>query len=114
MTREDWTNGIPRLLAQRCASGHAWYLPRTRCPRCGGAVEDFEPVPVGTVVARTEVHRRADGSAGVLGIALVELDDGMRIMARCAGDAPIGARVRIGFVTAESGRLVPACEETAA
>ncbi|MGP6204644.1 Zn-ribbon domain-containing OB-fold protein [Microbacterium sp. F2] len=110
----DWTDGGTVLQGQHCRSGHAWYLPRRRCPFCGGAAEWFEPSGRGRIFAATTVHRRADGGEGEIGIALVDLDEGIRIMARCAPGTTIGARVRVSpQEDNSSGRMVPACEAEA-
>jgi len=107
----DWTRGEPRILAQRCDTGHVWYLPRPRCPRCGGAVSSFEPAGTGTVSALTTVLRRADGLAGSLRIALVDLDAGVRLMARAGDDVAVGSHVvvRANFFEPE-GTFLPVCE----
>lgn len=116
----DWTAGELRLLAQRCAEGHAWYLPRLRCPRCAAAVSSFEPSGSGTVFAQTSLHRRVAASDGskakeAIGIALVDLDEGVRMMARCAPGTPMGARVTVSIAFDEaSERLLPFCEEVPA
>lgn len=110
---DDWTAGEPRLLAQRCAAGHRWYLPRVRCPRCGSAeVEAFEPTGAGTVFAATGVHRRVSGEGGAIGIALIDLDEGVRMMARCEPGVAIGTRVHVRIIpdpeaAAEGDGLIP-------
>lgn len=140
---DDWTRGEPILLGQRCTEGHTWYLPRARCPECASGVESFALSGAGTVFARTGLHRRvaapSDGTARegaeahqgtaagqgatvreraakeAIGIALVDLDEGVRIMARCAPETPIGSRVRVSIVRdAGTQRLMPQCEEVAA
>lgn len=115
----DWTTGEPRLIAHRCDQDHRWYLPRARCPECGRAATPFEPRGSGTVFAQTSLHRRvasADGSTKeAVGIALVDLDDGIRVMARCRPGTPIGSRVHVtvGFDEG-SQRLLPQCVEDSA
>lgn len=122
---DDWTAGEPILLAQRCTEGHTWYLPRARCPECAGAVESFALSGAGTVFARTGLHRRVAAPGGpaaregatkeAIGIALVDLDEGVRIMARCRPGTPIGSRVRVSIAFDEGAqRLLPQCEEVAA
>lgn len=108
---DDWSLGEPRILAQRCDAGHTWYLPRLRCPRCGRQTESFEPGDTGTIAAVTRLHRRTDGATEAVQIVLVDLDDGVRLMARASDDACIGSRVRVS--TAEFGptqTLLPNCE----
>lgn len=126
-TEADWTAGEPRLLAQRCTEGHVWYLPRLRCPVCAAVVSSFEPSGSGTVFAETSLHRRVAASgdqaadpAGskakeAIGIALVDLDEGVRMMARCVAGTPIGARVKVAIEFDEgSQRLLPFCAEVTA
>lgn len=111
----DWTAGEAVLLAQRCPAGHRWYLPRARCPICAEGVESFEPTGAGTVFAGTSLHRRTSGrDTEAVGIALVDLDDGVRLMTRCRPGTPIGARVQVSIVFDEgSQRLLPSAEEVA-
>ncbi len=57
---------------------------RIRCPRCGGGVWVYVPLPDATVLAITHVHRHL----GVLldppeVISLVITDDGTTFIARC-------------------------------
>ncbi|WP_291054214.1 OB-fold domain-containing protein [Herbiconiux sp.] len=119
----DWTTGEPRLFAQRCPEGHAWYLPRLRCPRCAAVVSTFEPSGCGIVFAQTSLHRRVAASgdpAGpkakeAIGIALVDLDEGVRMMVRCVPGTPVGARVQVSIEFDEgSQRLLPFCAEVTA
>jgi uncharacterized OB-fold protein len=98
----DWTRGEARLVVSRCHDcAHRWYLRRDACPSCGSA--DVGGVPAagsGVVVAGTTVHRVVAGSVpeeGPVGIALVDLDEGVRVMGRCAPGTPIGSAVRVGF-----------------
>lgn len=100
----DWTRGAPELLLQACAAcGHRWYLRRPCCPRCRAPDPDLHPVAGGgRLVAVTTVHR---GPGGVdtppppYTLALVDLDDGVRVMARCDPDARPGDHVRLYFPT---------------
>ncbi|WP_104134068.1 MULTISPECIES: zinc ribbon domain-containing protein [unclassified Cryobacterium] len=108
---DDWTHGQRRLLGQRCDEGHAWYLPRPRCPRCGSAASPFEPIGTGTIFAQTTIHRRGDGGASSIGITLVDLDEGIRVMAQCAPGTSIGSRVVVSIVQdADTAQLFPYCE----
>jgi len=108
---EDWSRGEPRILAQRCPAGHVWYLPRLRCPKCGGEPTSFEPGEAGTVFALTSLHRRTDGTAEVLRIALVDLDDGVRLMTRASDSVEVGSRVAVSVgAIGPHERLLPKCE----
>lgn len=114
MNDEDWTRGGDAVRAQRCPNGHAWYLPRQRCPRCSAAVEWFVPSGRGTVFAVTTVHRRTDGVSGPIGIALVDLDEGVRVMSQCPPGTGIGSRVQVAArADAETGKVAPFCEVAA-
>ena len=69
------------------------------CPGCGSRELDWvESAREGTVYSETTVHRR-DGSSQVV---LVDLDEGVRVMASGEGVA-IGRRVRLEVA---EGRLV--------
>ena len=108
---EDWSRGEPRILAQICGAGHAWYLPRLRCPKCGGDATSFEPGKTGTVLALTRLHRRTDGTPEVVQIALVDLDDGVRLMTRASGSVAVGSRVAVSVAEIGSNQtLLPNSE----
>lgn len=111
----DWTTGKRRLLVRRCIEGHLWYLPRPRCPECSAEAEFFEPSGEGIVFAETSLHRRVAVTAKEpIGIALVDLDEGVRLMARCRPGTPIGARVQVSIMFDEGEQqLLPQCKELA-
>lgn len=81
---------------QRCASCQAAIRPpRTLCPVDGGTDLRWEEIAgEGTVYSTTAVHTREE----TYNVALVDLDEGFRVMTSVAGappDAvPIGSRVR--------------------
>lgn len=109
----DWTEGQPALLVSRCgACGHAWYLRRDACPVCGSIdVQRLAAAGAGVVSASTTVHRvvaQVDDGSGPIGIALVDLDEGVRVMARCTPGIRIGARVQAAFITAAGANGAPA------
>lgn len=84
---------------QRCDScAQAVFYPRVICPFCAGArLEWFEPSGLGVVYSTTSVSRKAE-AGGNYNVALVDLDEGPRMMARVEGLPPeavrIGLRVR--------------------
>jgi uncharacterized OB-fold protein len=91
------------LVLQRCDACRAfvWY-PRAICPACGGGESTWTPASgVGTVYA-VSVHHRAPrpelASLTPYAVALVDLDEGVRMMARVEGTRPeavvVGQRVR--------------------
>jgi uncharacterized protein len=84
-----------RFLVQRCtACAKHVYFPRESCPHCGAAALEWTaPQGTGTVYAVTTV-RRKPAEGGDLNVALIDLDEGVRLMSRVDNLAP-GA-VRIG------------------
>jgi len=81
------------LLYQRCSDCHsAVFHPRVVCPRCGGAALEWcQSTGRGTVYSSTVVRSRS----GANPVALIDLDEGFRMMCRLRSeaDAVIGARV---------------------
>lgn len=96
--RKDWTNGEPVLLVRRCLScGHVFYFPTQACTRCSS--EEISAIPAkgpAKVAAVTVLHRRAGGAAPI-GIALCDLEEGVRVMTRCSGDIEVGQSVTVGI-----------------
>eukprot|EP01137_Pigoraptor_chileana_P037152 Opistho-2@33805 len=88
-----------RFLIQHCgACGKHVYYPRLLCPHCGADEPALvEPHGTGTVYATTTVRRKAD-AGGDYNVAVIELDEGVRLMSRVDGvppsDVRIGQRVR--------------------
>lgn len=84
-----------RFLIQRCDScdKHV-YFPRELCPHCGsGALQLVAPAGTGTVYSSTTVRRKPD-AGGDFNVALIDLDEGVRLMSRVDNLAP--AEVKIG------------------
>jgi uncharacterized OB-fold protein len=90
----DWTEGAPRLVVSRCAEcGHRWYFRRPRCPRCGSPrVQRSISAGSGVVAGRTLLHPASDPPFGV---CLVDLDEGVRVMARCDPGLGVGEDVAV-------------------
>ena len=94
-----------RLEAEKCQCGKVCYPPRVICPECGG--RSFETVTMpreGTVVTFTVVRVPPSNFTGQspLPIAVVELDNGVRLMVQVADivdpdELKIGMRVRLEF-----------------
>jgi uncharacterized OB-fold protein len=87
-----------RLMLQCCRScaKHVFY-PRVLCPHCGSdALAWTAASGAGTVYSTTVVARR-EGDGGPYNVALIDLDEGVRMMSRVEGAAPdqvaIGQRV---------------------
>jgi uncharacterized OB-fold protein len=100
-----------RFQIQRCraCAKHVFY-PRVLCTHCGSP--DLAWVAAsghGTVYSTTTVRRKAD-AGGDLNIALIDLEEGVRMMSRVEGVAPadirIGMAVKAGIVTDNDQPLV--------
>lgn len=107
--REALKEGSFRI--QRCGacSKHVFY-PRVLCSHCGSAaLEWVEPSGNGTVYSTTVVRRKPD-LGGDLNIALIDLEEGVRMMSRVEGMAPedvrIGMPVKASIVTDRGQPLV--------
>jgi len=111
-TPSDWTDGTPALLVSHCeACGRKWYLRRPACPSCGGArITRIPAAGRGHVAAVTVAHRRVRGGDPI-GIALVDLEEGVRVMTRCRRGTTVGQAVSIAIVSlnepGETSSLVP-------
>jgi uncharacterized OB-fold protein len=112
----DATRG-GRLLLQWCTAcaRPVWY-PREVCPRClGSTLEWRESQGRGVVYACTVEHKaqmRALEAPYV--VALVELDEGVRLLSNVVGRPPervaVGDRVRVTWETLSDGRRLPLFE----
>lgn len=99
----DWTRGGEGIAYQRCGScQHLWYFQRTFCPHCGaGSVETLQSSGGGTVYAVTQVVRAPSEQLRAYApywIALVDVDEGFRMMAHVESGAVIGERVHARFL----------------
>ena len=91
------------LVLQRCdaCARFVWY-PRASCPSCGSDALRWTPSPgLGTVYAVSVHHKAPRPELAALtpyAVVLVDLDEGVRMMARAsgvvAGDVTVGQRVR--------------------
>ena len=83
-----------RFLIQRCAGCEsAVFYPRMICPHCGaGALDWVAPDGRGTVYATTVVRRKPE-AGGDYNVALVDLQEGVRMMSRVEGVAPEAVRI---------------------
>jgi hypothetical protein len=82
---------------QRCGgcAKHVFY-PRVLCPHCGSArLEWVAPSGRGTVYSTTVVRRKA-ADGGDYNVALVDLEEGPRMMSRVVTVTPDA--VRIGMI----------------
>lgn len=90
-------------------AARAVFYPRVAAPATGAATEWRVSAGLGTVYATTVAHRRGEPRAN---LALVDLDEGFRMMSRVEGVAPqhvtIGMRVRVRFDADATPVFVPA------
>jgi uncharacterized OB-fold protein len=103
-TVPDWTQGEAAIAYQRCGGCNAvWYFRREFCPHCGRP----EPATLqasgqGTVYAQTLVHRAPSEALRVRApylIALVDMEEGFRVMGQGDARLAIGDRVQARFET---------------
>jgi len=102
------SSGIHIQRCHRC--DRRWALRRPRCPHCGAPrPEPVEATGRGRIFTATVVHRAPDEAFAAIApycIALVDLDEGPRVMAHLRGEAAIGARVS-GHIETVAGRPLP-------
>ena len=100
---KDWTRGSEGIAFQHCkACGHAWYFRRGFCPACGTPdPRVLQASGTGRVHAITEVSRAPSEALRARApycIALVDADEGFRLMGQAERGARIGDRVRARFL----------------
>ncbi len=102
-----------RLMLQWCGecSTHVFY-PRTLCPKCWSSdLEWVEAGGRGHVFTFTVQERGPGGPAAPYVIAIIELEEGVRMMSRVITDSnavEIGQPVRVAFATInDDGFKVP-------
>jgi uncharacterized OB-fold protein len=115
MNIDDWTRGGDGIAFQTCSSCRSvWYFHRGFCPACGdGHPQIRQASGLGTVHALTRVARAPTEELRTHApyvIALVDADEGFRLMAHCAPDLKIGDRVRVKF-TDLAGKKIPFYEK---
>lgn len=105
-----------RLILRGCrACGASMFYPRDICPRCASVDLDWrEASGQGSVYAHTVVHRaptKAFRARAPYVIAIIDLDEGPRMMANVTDCAPeevrIGMRVRAWFEPRGEGLAIP-------
>jgi uncharacterized OB-fold protein len=100
-----------RFLIQHCAGcGKYVFYPRSICPHCWSERLDWaEPKGTGTVYSTTTVRRKPE-AGGNYNVALIDLDEGVRMMSRVEGLPPtevkIGMRVRVEVIKEDGAGLV--------
>ena len=110
-----------RLVVQRCARcGNHQLYPRPHCLRCRGPVEWVEASGHGTVYSFTVIRQNFSRSFRHLipyVVALVDLDEGPRLMTNMVGCEPedlvIGMPVRVRFEPVSDDASLPMFEPSA-
>lgn len=98
-----------KFMLQRVRNGgsHVFY-PRLAAPGTAEALEWVEASGLGRVYSTTTINRKPP--AEPYNVALIDLDEGVRMMSRVEGVAPddvrIGMRVKARIATTENGPLV--------
>ena len=102
-------SGVFRI--QRCGAcaKHVFY-PRVLCNHCGSPeLAWVDASGNGTVYSTTVVRRKAD-AGGDINIALIDLEENVRMMSRVDGVSPdevrIGMQVKVAIVTENDQPLV--------
>jgi uncharacterized OB-fold protein len=111
----DWTRGGAGIAFQRChACSALWYFRRSFCPKCGAVgPQACQSSGLGTVRAVTLVTRAPGDELRPYApylIALIDADEGFRLMAHGEKSLRIGDRVRARFIEL-AGRTVPHFEK---
>lgn len=91
-----------RFAIQQCTTCQQHvFTPRELCPHCGASpLRWVRPSGQGTVYSTTTIARKAE-AGGDYNVALIDLDEDVRMMSRIEGIAP--ERVQIGMrVTAQT------------
>lgn len=109
-TFADWTQGCPGLVFRACPEcRRRWYFRRGFCPRCGSPRRADQPSAcLGAVHAVTAVDRAPSPEwreHAPYCLALVDLDEAVRVMAHADPSLAIGDRVRTTFQPAPTGTI---------
>ena len=116
MTRPYWDaarNG--ELVLQHCSDcDHKVFPPRAHCPSCGSAGLAWQPVSGNGVIYSYTVAYRPPHPVFAeqcpLAIAIVELDEGPRMMTNIVGcepaDLQVGMAVRVAFEPIDDSEVV--------
>ena len=106
-----------RFLLQWCIDcGHAIFYPREVCPRCLGGRLEWRPSSGSGVVYTftVEYNPQNPNLTPPYTIALIDLDEGVRMMSNLVGCPPqqirVGMRVRISWERLSDGRHLPQFE----
>lgn len=100
-----------RFCVQRCPQCQRHVFgPRELCPACGASpLRWVKASGLGTVYSASTVHRKAE-AGGSYNVALIDLDEGVRMVGRVEGVAPdgvhIGQRMKAKVVKKDGRGLV--------
>ena len=100
-----------RFLIQKCAScGACIHYPRLLCTHCGSdRLQTIEASGNGTVYSTSVIRRRPE-RGGDYNVALIDLDEGPRLMSRVEGVEPgavtIGMKVEVRIATVDDAPLL--------
>jgi hypothetical protein len=112
-----------RLVIRKCkACGELHFMPRHLCPVCwSDQLEWVDAKGSGSVHSFTIVRRASDPAFAALvpyAVALVDLDEGPRMMANIVGSdalaVKIGDRVQVTFEDRGNGAMLPQFSRAAA
>lgn len=104
-----------RYLLQWCADcDRTIHFPRSFCPHCSGSAIEWRPATGRGQVYSFTVDHRADNPAlgpGPHVVALVDLDEGVRVMTNVVGCDPsevrVGQTVELTWEPLDDGRNLP-------
>jgi uncharacterized OB-fold protein len=111
----DWTSGQPGICYYACGKcRNVWYFRRVFCVACGAADPELRQASGRGVVAAVTVVTRAPTAElkayAPYGLALVDAEEGFRLMAQGDQDLSIGDRVQASFKQF-GDRIVPHFEK---
>ena len=116
LTRPYWEAARRReLVIQRCEACKRWsFPPRAHCPGCGSGALSWHPASGrGTVYSYTVAHRPPHpvfADQCPLTIAIVELEEGPRMMSNIVGCEPgeveVGMALRVAFEPIDDSDVV--------
>ena len=93
---------------QNCTDcGRAIFYPRSLCPHCGSTALEWRKSNGRGEVYSVTVVRQAETAGGDYNVALIDLEDGVRLMSRVVGtandDIHIGLKVTADILPVEDG-----------
>ena len=101
----DFLNNGQFMLQRSKSSGRYTFYPRVAIPGTGERDLEWVPASGNGVVYAITVNRSRDGASN---IALIDLDEGPRLMSRIDGveTLPIGSRVTARIIDEDGEKLV--------